>query len=958
MLEDPACPQLKNLCSNLPSNSEDLLVLECIDTFQTSEFDLSIDSTCQHTIYSRKLELMNDNSVHSLMEKSCSKDMDVLFPYCHPATTIEYSGKYLACVLDHRDLLRDPICKGQISRIEIVAFSDFRLISSFFASCSNDIAKSECGRLANRNSKSTQGDTLACLQSTINKLSESCQKEIYHVSEIQADNIKFDRQLYLFCSADVKKFCSDLRGYDIYKCLTKNKNSPQMSKKCETQLNRRSSLIAQDYRISRGLAKSCKEDIKINHCRKGVSDDKDVRLAQILLCLEAAHKNNTKILPDCLAEIFDHRKMLMEDYKLSPEIIIDCADELARFCQSTEGSKTIHCLMEHAKPRRKKELRVSSQCQRAIENLVKVTDVGEDWRVDPVLRKACKSVVDTACGSDIEGNSQVMSCLMEKIGTNFMNQPCETALLQIQYFTARDFKLDAMLYSQCKDDAIKFCHAKKSWADIDKEQMDPERGPLVLPCLHRYAYHPDPKMQLTQGCFQEVKRVMRQRAVSVDLIPEVEDVCINDLATFCFDKTQKGEEMECLQQHLEELARECNKAVTIYTEEESAHIELNPLIRSACSDALDKYCGNIMSGREDGDVMDCLISLKNDVLKPNVKCRAAIEHFQLISLKNYVFTFKFKEACRPHVSRYLFGLISFSFFLNLTFNINFRYCQNSNTKYDVVACLSEIMAKDTINGHKHSIPKNCREQVRAQLYQQRENIEFDPILKKTCMKDIKTFCYEIPAGSGQVLECLLSNQNKISTNCKHALFAIKKSELMDSRTDFTLINTCKGMLKQFCANIDEANALKCLKLHKDENLFDKKCHMIVINRLIIQNQDFRFNPDLQQACSKDIADYCTRVVAEAKDNEELDGKVINCLKQKFREAKLNPKCEKQMTLILHDQALNYKLNPLLATVCKSEIDVLCNYDEENDELGVVEECLKKQFLAKKIITQECKIEVI
>lgn len=203
---------------------------------------------------------------------------------------------------------------------------------------------------------------------------------------------------------------------------------------------------------------------------------------------------------------------------------------------------------------------------------------------------------------------------------------------------------------------------------------------------------------------------------------------------------------------------------------------------------------------------------------------------------------------------------------------------------------------------------------------------------------------------------MMTNQNKLSTNCKHALFAIKKSELTDSRTDFGLMNSCKGMLKQFCPDINEANFLNCLKLHKDEPMFDQKCHIVVVNRLIIQNQDYRFNPDLQHACTKDIADYCTRVVAEAKENEELNGKVINCLKQKFRQGKLMTKCEKQMTVILHDQALNYKLNPLLATLCKSEIEVLCKSREEDEE-GAVEECLKNLFLAKKILTKECKIEV-
>lgn len=616
------------------------------------EYDLSIDSACQHTIYTRKIELMSDSNISKLLEKSCSKDLNALHPYCHPENK-EFSGKYLSCVIDNRDVIKDPICKGQLARIETVAFSDFRLIPKFLQSCSNDIEKSECGRLTSKNAKFSQGETLACLQNIIATLTDPCKKEIYHISELQADNIKFDRQLFLYCSEDVKTFCVDMRGYDIYKCLMKNKNSPKMSKKCEGQLSRRSSLIAQDYKISKGLAKACKEDIKINHCRKGVSDDKDIRLAQILLCLEAAEKNNTKIQPDCLSEIFDHRKMLMEDYKLSPEIIIDCADELNRFCQSTEGSQTIHCLMEHAKARRKKELRVSVQCLRAVEKLVKVSDVSEDWRVDPVLRNACKPVVDTACGVDTGGNSRVMSCLMEKLGTNFMTPSCETALLQIQYFTARDFKLDPILYAQCRTDAIKLCHAKKTWADLDNTQMDPERGPLILPCLHRYAYHPNKTMQLTQNCFQEVKRVMRQRAVSVDLIPEVEDVCLDDLASFCQDKTHRGEEMECLQNHLDELLKDCKKAVTSYTEEESTHIELNPMILATCNEPLQKQCASVYSGREEGDVMECLIALKGDVLKSIPKCKAAVEHFQLISLKNYIFTNRFKEACRPQVNRYI-----------------------------------------------------------------------------------------------------------------------------------------------------------------------------------------------------------------------------------------------------------------------------------------------------------------
>lgn len=58
-------------------------------------------------------------------------------------------------------------------------------------------------------------------------------------------------------------------------------------------------------------------------------------------------------------------------------------------------------------------------------------------------------------------------------------------------------------------------------------------------------------------------------------------------------------------------------------------------------------------GKDEGDMMECLIEHKNELdARTDYKCKAAVEHFQLISLKNYHFTYKFKEACRPYVKRW------------------------------------------------------------------------------------------------------------------------------------------------------------------------------------------------------------------------------------------------------------------------------------------------------------------
>lgn len=62
---------------------------------------------------------------------------------------------------------------------------------------------------------------------------------------------------------------------------------------------------------------------------------------------------------------------------------------------------------------------------------------------------------------------------------------------------------------------------------------------------------------------QELIFTARRRAVSVDLIPEVEDVCLEDLASYCSEKTGKGEEMQCLQDNLNKLQEKCKVRICI-----------------------------------------------------------------------------------------------------------------------------------------------------------------------------------------------------------------------------------------------------------------------------------------------------------------------------------------------------------------------------------------------------------
>lgn len=263
--------------------------------------------------------------------------------------------------------MKNPQCIAYIQRLEWIAFSDFRIITPFFTDCENDIKKFKCDTVQPYRDIS-QGQILACLQEHVNELQIQCKRNILHVSEIQAENINLDRQLYLACAEVRTKFCPNIRpgSGQVYKCLMQHKTDRSMTSACQKQLTRRGKLIASDYKVSKGLVKACRDDIKLNHCRRSAIEDKNIRLAQILLCLESAAKNGSKIDQDCQAEMFDHRKFLMEDYRLSPEIVDGCANDITTFCNVLEvGGATIHCLMEHTRTKKKKS-RISIKCQRAV----------------------------------------------------------------------------------------------------------------------------------------------------------------------------------------------------------------------------------------------------------------------------------------------------------------------------------------------------------------------------------------------------------------------------------------------------------------------------------------------------------------------------------------------------------------------------------------------------------------
>ena len=82
------------------------------------------------------------------------------------------------------------------------------------------------------------------------------------------------------------------------------------------------------------------------------------------LCSDAAVLGH-----DCLSEMHEVRKSLVEDYKVNPQLVMDCSHEIEKHCGGRihRAGRTIHCLMNMARSKKAEdENALSPQCVRTV----------------------------------------------------------------------------------------------------------------------------------------------------------------------------------------------------------------------------------------------------------------------------------------------------------------------------------------------------------------------------------------------------------------------------------------------------------------------------------------------------------------------------------------------------------------------------------------------------------------
>uniref|UniRef100_A0AC34GKD5 Uncharacterized protein n=1 Tax=Panagrolaimus sp. ES5 TaxID=591445 RepID=A0AC34GKD5_9BILA len=126
-----------------------------------------------------------------------------------------------------------------------------------------------------------------------------------------------------------------------------------MDAQCAKILAERAGLMGQDAHLAHPLTKSCQNEMKSYNCnlQPGFQNSINFHLSWLLLCLENGlhgYKQQEhdiaqgKLAPgvqklpqysnECQHELIVHRGFMVQEFRMSPELVMGCAQEIDKYC--------------------------------------------------------------------------------------------------------------------------------------------------------------------------------------------------------------------------------------------------------------------------------------------------------------------------------------------------------------------------------------------------------------------------------------------------------------------------------------------------------------------------------------------------------------------------------------------------------------------------------------------------
>jgi Golgi apparatus protein 1 len=816
-------------------------VFECL---MEHKQDPKMSPECTSALGSRANLMIEDVKINYGIREFCLDDLQRFKGECdYEEDDNEHSqmARMLLC-LEFKQRSGKPLtsqCVTQMKSVRKMLMSDYELSPSIVAGCANEIQ-------TNCDGMQKEGKTLHCLMK-MGRAGELQQNErCFNAIEflIRAVNpiedASTDTVLMEACGSIIRSSCKDKKtgalDEDLIGCLNEKMGTPVMTETCADVLLEISYFAVRDWALDRKLYRACKEDAKARCNAPEFGSKKDqAPNGETFACLyrHINHENKqTRLSRQCTAEVLRVMKERAVEVGLNPHIESLCRPEIANFCsdEKTVGDgEELQCLQDlYQVDAVNEEKQLSVLCAQAIKNYTEVET--EEVQINRKLYMSCQPMIDKYCqeekAEDVNQGA-LFKCMVKHKNEPDVQEICQAGIEHMQIIQLKDFAFDAEFKKQCRLDVTNECGNAKT-----KDQ--------VVSCLSqkvRDAKVQEREITISAGCQDALKNALQERYEDIKLDPEFYKVCREDMKSHCQGvKTGQGRMLECLKTHREELTEQCHNKVfqreKVEFNEPSATADFK--LNRRCRNMIIKYCS------DEEDVFSCL---KKHRTEPDFDegCTKMVESRMEIQGEDIRLNPQLLLKCGSDVKQHCDDVIQ-------KFNSADFKTKPEEYKGDIINCLREKYVEKVLSDQ-------CADEVRQFMRQSAQEFKMDFRLKHRCEEVIQSHCSGIPDNRVEeclkeaFLNKKIEGDDDKTIKCKHEIGRILNEGHSDIQADPILQKTCSRDVLTLCPGVKAGRGRQvgCLvnAFKTDGETLTGDCRRIIRERLQMWDQAGAFISDVE-----------------------------------------------------------------------------------------------------------------
>lgn len=511
----------KKFCADIQPGHA--LAKECLERHRNDE---GFSPECKEEVDAMLLRRVKDFRVDKRVMAVCAEDIinlcnvdDSELEDVQKQDTVRLSS----CLQDMAEMISNTTCKTLVHDYQKLAAEDIRFDVPLAEACYEDRVKF-CGSI-----KPGSARVIRCLSNQRDKLSDACRARLFDEEVRFSANIDFQVPMQNKCAKEMERFCNGVAHGDarVIRCLQDSKSKPDFGAACRKEVEAYEAKAAQDYRFNHRLTSACEKDIAAV-CRDACAATQgNLCGGTMLRCLTV----NKELLngTECIKEVEYFTKMEVTDFHNDVILAAACRDDVDKFCKGEQaGEGRIHACL------RANREQLTASCRS--EELLLEQQEADNLELRPSLLKACATERATFCNDVQTGQARVFRCLADNMGDPDFGDKCKTEIgIKLQRRQA-NWKLDPPLRKACRSDVSSWCSSEdKAGSEqglVTKclishtDDLEPGCRKEVGRAVHMAFFAWSPGAPLTAPCDEDIGKLCLKGRPSLDRKPGAIGTCL------------------------------------------------------------------------------------------------------------------------------------------------------------------------------------------------------------------------------------------------------------------------------------------------------------------------------------------------------------------------------------------------------------------------------------------------